>query len=184
MGVPSLKEWDDFYVILGSSAAGLTGLTFVVIALAADARRISPAGLAAYVAPTIVHFGCVLAVAVFLCVPHQTTKWLSYGFVAGGSAGIIYVGTIAVGMRRIARQYQPVLEDWLWHVTGPALLYAAVLVLGLLMRESPEDSLYGIAAVATALLFIGIHNAWDVAISISTQKQTEGAVDPHAGKAP
>jgi hypothetical protein len=41
-----LAEWDSFYVITGSSAGGLTGLTFVVIALAADARRVNPRGLA------------------------------------------------------------------------------------------------------------------------------------------
>ena len=32
-----LEAWANFYVIVGSSAGGLTGLTFVVIALVADA---------------------------------------------------------------------------------------------------------------------------------------------------
>jgi hypothetical protein len=51
-----LAEWDNFYVIAGSSAGGLTGLTFVVIALASDAKRINMRGLRVYVTPTIVHF--------------------------------------------------------------------------------------------------------------------------------
>ena len=34
-----LADWANFYVITGSAAAGLTGLTFVVIALASDAQR-------------------------------------------------------------------------------------------------------------------------------------------------
>ncbi len=59
-----LSAWGNFYVIIGSSAAALTGLTFVVIALAADARRLTPRGLRAFVTPTIVHFGTVLALAV------------------------------------------------------------------------------------------------------------------------
>jgi len=37
-------ERDNFYVITGSSAAGLTGLTFVVIALSADAKRANMRG--------------------------------------------------------------------------------------------------------------------------------------------
>ena len=37
MATSLLAEWDNFYVIAGSSAGGLTGLTFVVIALASDA---------------------------------------------------------------------------------------------------------------------------------------------------
>jgi len=34
--MPSIKEWESFYVIVGSSAAALTGLQFVVMALVAD----------------------------------------------------------------------------------------------------------------------------------------------------
>ena len=38
--LPPLTEWESFYVILGSSAAALTGLMFVVIALGSEARAI------------------------------------------------------------------------------------------------------------------------------------------------
>lgn len=34
----SLKAWESFYVIVGSSAGALTGLQFVVIALIAEAQ--------------------------------------------------------------------------------------------------------------------------------------------------
>ena len=36
--LPPLTEWETFYVIIGSSAAALTGLQFVVIALGAEAK--------------------------------------------------------------------------------------------------------------------------------------------------
>lgn len=39
MTAPLVADWENFYVITGSSAAGLTGLTFVVIALAAHVYR-------------------------------------------------------------------------------------------------------------------------------------------------
>ena len=41
-----LHEWESFYVIIGTSAAALTGLMFVVIAVVADAgpRAASPLG--------------------------------------------------------------------------------------------------------------------------------------------
>ena len=42
-----LTGWENFYVIVGSSAGGLTGLTFVVIALVRDAQRVRPSGCAA-----------------------------------------------------------------------------------------------------------------------------------------
>ena len=70
-GAP-LAGWDNFYVIVGSTAGGLTGLTFVVIALIRDsAQGVRPTGLGAFVTPTIVHFCGVLALAAFMSMPHQ-----------------------------------------------------------------------------------------------------------------
>ena len=59
--LPPLHEWETFYVILGSSAAALTGLMFVVIALRADSRAANDGGaLRALATPTVVHFCAVL----------------------------------------------------------------------------------------------------------------------------
>ena len=38
-----LAAWESFYVIVGSSAAALTGLQFVVITLAADTKSLGGA---------------------------------------------------------------------------------------------------------------------------------------------
>src|SRR5512136_3508402 len=97
-----LADWGNFYVITGSAAAGLTGLTFVVIALASDAKRASEAGLRAYVTPTIVHFGAVLAASAFVTVPGQGAVSLSVGFGILGAAGLSYVGVVAHQMRRVS----------------------------------------------------------------------------------
>src|ERR1700683_1321801 len=88
MALAPLADWDNFYVITGSSAGGLTGLTFVVIALAAEARRVDAAGLNTFITPTIVHFGTVLALAAFLCVPRQTTLSAAIGVGLAGLAGL------------------------------------------------------------------------------------------------
>ena len=59
MALAQLADWANFYVITGSAAAGLTGLTFVVIALASEAGRVNAVGLNTFITPTIVHFGTV-----------------------------------------------------------------------------------------------------------------------------
>jgi hypothetical protein len=67
MDAPILAGWENFYVIVGTSAGGLTGLTFVVIVLVRETMHgARPAGVGAFVTPTIVHFGGVLALAAFL----------------------------------------------------------------------------------------------------------------------
>jgi hypothetical protein len=165
-----LADWTNFYVITGSAAAGLTGLTFVVIALAADTRSVSLVGLRAFVSPTIVHFCAVLALSAFLSMPHLTAMGLSIGFGVAGIAGVSYVGVIAARMKLAARKYIPVLEDWLGNAILPALAYGAVLVMAFTVLEHPQASLYGVAVVLLLLLFIGIHNAWDVAVWNTTKK--------------
>jgi hypothetical protein len=116
------EGWDNFYVILGSAAAALLGLTFVVIALMGD-RRAHPSGMAGYITPTVVHFGTVLGLSCFVSVPHQNVIGLSIGCGSTALGLLIYTGAIASNLRRFSPTYAPVLEDWIWHVILPAVVY-------------------------------------------------------------
>jgi len=164
MELSPLSGWDNFYVIAGSAAAGLTGLTFVVITLSAGARRVNALGLHTFVTPTIVHFGAVLAVAAYLSMPRHGIPSLSFGLGAAGIAGLVYAGAIGGGMRRLGSDYSPVAEDWIWNVILPAIVYGALLVEALLIWRWPRQSMYGVAAAVVLLMIIGIHNAWDIAV--------------------
>jgi len=76
-------------------------------------------------------------------------------------------------MRHSLRRYIPVHEDWIWHATLPTVAYGALLGVAFLIWRSPDESLYGVASISMLLLFIGIHNAWDVAVSLSLRKQQD-----------
>lgn len=172
MDAAPLTGWDNFYVILGSSAGGLTGLTFVVIALVRESRQgVQPTGVGTFVTPTIVHFCGVLALAAFMSMPHQSGTMLSVGLALGGLAGVAYGCLIGINMYRIgigASRYVPVREDWIWNVIVPTLVYAALVVMAALIWERlTHEALYGVAVLALALLFIGIRNAWDLAVWMS-----------------
>jgi hypothetical protein len=175
MDSPILAGWENFYVIMGSSAGGLTGLTFVVIVLVRETMHSArPAGLGAFVTPTIVHFGGVLALSAFLSMPHQHLIGLSAGFAVGGIAGLIYGGFIAGNMRRTGgEKYVPVLEDWLWNVILPTLVYGSLAVMAVIIWRWPEQAMYGVAILSLAMLFIGIRNAWDIAVWMTTHGPRE-----------
>jgi hypothetical protein len=69
-----LAPWQNFYVIIGSAAATLTGLLFVVITLSAGVRvRVSSPGgtIRAFSTPNVVHFCAALLVAAILSAPWQ-----------------------------------------------------------------------------------------------------------------
>jgi hypothetical protein len=174
MALAPLGDWGNFYVITGSSAGGLIGLTFVVIALAAEARRVDPVGLHTFVTPTIAHFGSVLGLAAFLSAPHQTFLSAGIGLGTGGVAGLIYVGWVTANFHGNLGKYEPVWEDWIWYVILPAVAYSALLAMGLLIRLRPDGALGGVAAASLLLLLIGIHNAWDIAVWMTLRKQDEG----------
>ena len=142
-----LTGWENFYVIVGSSAGGLTGITFVVIALIRDVQRVRPTGLRAFLTPIIVHIA--------------------------GLSGLIYGGVIAANMSRQGSVYVPVHEDWIWNVALPAVVYGALLVMGFLIWRRPLQALYGVGAASLVLLFIGIRNAWDLAVWMTVHQQRE-----------
>ena len=175
MDAPLLAGWENFYVITGSCAGGLTGITFVIITLIRDVQRLGPThtGLRAFVTPTIVHFSGVLALAAYLSMPHQGVMSLSVGFAAAGLGGLIYGGVIAANLRRPGSVYIPVHEDWIWNVALPAVVYGALLVMGFLIWRRPLQALYGVGAASLVLLFIGIRNAWDLAVWMTVHQQRE-----------
>lgn len=172
-----LAGWENFYVIAGSSAAGLTGLTFIVITLAAEAHRVNAKGLRTFITPTIVHFAAVLGAAAFLSMPRQGVLSLSVGCGIAGALGLIYIGLIAVDIRRIGSVYVPVREDWIWNVILPAVAYGSLLAVALLIWCSPAPSMYALAAALVLLMLVGIHNAWDIAVWNSLRRQDDGPKD-------
>jgi hypothetical protein len=67
----ALNGWENFYVIVGSSAGALIGLQFVVLALIANlpiTRGAAQAG-DAFSTPSVVHFGVVLLLSAVASAP-------------------------------------------------------------------------------------------------------------------
>jgi hypothetical protein len=169
--LPPLAEWETFYVIVGSSAAALTGLMFVVITLNAEARTEGgPAALRAFATPTIVHFCAVLLIAALLSTPRHTIGSLRACLLACAVGGLVYAIWVIIQARR-QQGYVPELSDWVWHAALPVVAYASLVVAGILLGQAPAAALYVVAAAALLLLYIGIHNAWDGAVWMTTKRQ-------------
>src|SRR6185503_997197 len=128
----SLKAWESFYVIVGSSAGALTGLQFVVLTLIAESGAIRGRreSISAFGSPNVVHFCAALLVSAVLSAPW--TRMHHVGWAVGwcGAAGVVYC---AIVLRRAMRQtgYQPVFEDWMWHTFLPTAAYATLLAAGI-----------------------------------------------------
>jgi hypothetical protein len=179
--------WESFYVIIGSSAAALTGLQFVVIALVAESdRRGGVNEIAAFGTPTVVHFCSALLLSAILTAPWPSSASASHAVTIAGLAGLFYT---AVVIRRARAQtgYKPVFEDWLWHTVLPAAAYTAILLGGLTLADENGPVPFFVGGAALLLVFIGIHNAWDtvtwIALDALTSKPAPPAT-PAAAAAP
>jgi hypothetical protein len=157
-----MNGWENFYVIVGSSAGALIGLQFVVMTLIAG----RPAGRAdaqagdAFSTPSVVHFGVVLLLSAVNSAPWEGVGAvvLLWGLV--GFGGVVYAVIVA---RRLRAQtaYRPVFEDWLFHILFPSAAYAMLAEAAFAAHPSARTALFLVGASALLLLFVGIHNAWD-----------------------
>ena len=181
----ALREWEAFYVIVGSSAGALTGLQFVVLTLISEAGVIrgSSETLAAFGSPNVVHFCAALLVSALFSTPWHGLGGPSVAVGICGIMGLVY--SIAV-LRRAMRQkdYKPVLEDWVWHTALPFLAYAGLFLAGMLLGRDPVDTLFIVGGAALLLVFVGIHNAWDTVTYVMAQRARDRVPRSAAAPAP
>jgi hypothetical protein len=160
-----LAGWENFYVIIGSSAGALIGLQFVVMALVANLPRSAVQGDAgnAFATPNVVHFGTALLVSGLLTVPWHDLSTITVLLGILGLCGVAYSLIVARRMR-VQTLYRPVFEDWLCHAILPFIGYAMLASSAFEARGVyAYGSMFGVAAAVLLLLFVGIHNAWDAA---------------------
>jgi hypothetical protein len=172
-----LSTWSNFYVIIGSSAGTLTGLTFVSITLVAGRREgIQREGLNAFTTPIVVHFAAALLTSAFLSAPWRALGPVALVLGLVSLAGLAYSAMV---VRRIRGRfdYRAEWDDWLWYAVLPLSAYTVLLVSAILLPSHPMPALFVTAAGLILLLFIGIRNAWDivtyVALEILRQEHTE-----------
>lgn len=159
--------WENFYVILGSAAGALIGLQFVVMTLIAGlpiAENNAQDGKA-YSTPTVVHFAVVLLLSAVVSAPWSGTGTVAALLGLVGLSGLAYIVSVARHLRHqaaISNTYTPVLEDWTCHVLLPGAAYALLVTATFVARFHSRPSLFMVAGAALLLLFIGVHNAWDL----------------------
>ena len=165
-GAMPISGWDNFYVIVGSSGAALIGLQFVVMALIADRHvKGSVQTVNAFGTPVVVHLAATVLIAAVMSAPWPTHSAVSVALALCGIAGLLYE-TITIVRMRGQTEYQPVLDDWVWHVILPTAAYAVLTLSALLLRVSTGWLLFLVAGSALSLLFISIRNAWDTVVYI------------------
>ncbi len=168
--LPAFAGWSNFYTITGSSAAALTGLMFVVVTLIVDRSRSTDAaheGTSIFSTPTVVHFCAAFLISGLMAVPWQALLFARITLGFAGASGLAYVLHVIYRTFRLT-SYRPVLEDWIWFATLPLVAYVVALTSAIGLRAPAAP--FGLAGATLLLIFIGIHNSWDIVTYLALEQ--------------
>ena len=165
-----IEGWHEFYVLVGTSAAALTGLMFVVISISPETIAERPkAGVRAFVTPTMVFFTTALAISALMLVPHLAPSALALLLALASVAAIAYL--LWVRGQHHWREGKLDAEDWVFFIGLPFLSYVLLLAAAIAIWRGRALGAPMLAFVTVLLLVVGIHNAWDLVIWLSQQRR-------------
>lgn len=180
-----LTAWSNYFVMTGTSAATLTGLTFVVISLIMGRERTEGAqeGIATFTTPTVMHFAAALFISGVLIAPWRSLVYAAAVVALIGVYGVAYILRVMQRTRRLTI-YTADLEDWMWYSILPLAAYGVISAGAIGLPTVPGQTLFVIAGGVILLIFIGIRNAWDVVTYIAimrpvTPREPPSGEEPH-----
>ena len=167
------EPWANFYILLGSAGGALIGLLFIVITLTSGTDRDQALrGASRYMTPTLVQFTAVLLVSAIASAPIQAP--LQRGALLALSL-VLLAWTLVNLWRMLARPMggQPThwTDPW-FYAAAPAAAYLALAV------AATFGSALAVGALATAILILGVRNAWDLITWIAPGRQGGPATPP------
>jgi len=158
----ALSAWSNFYVMIGSSAAALTGLMFVVITLVTRMERADThAGISTFSTPTVLHFATALLISAVFLAPWRSLVHAAVVVALIGLYGVAHILRAMIQTRRLTF-YTADLEDWIWYTVLPLVSYASISAGAIALAAGRVEALFILAGGVVLLVFIGIRNAWDI----------------------
>jgi hypothetical protein len=167
--------WENFYIIVGSTAGALIGVMFVVATLSAglDASRLTR-GAQIYITPVVFNFTVVVIVSALSGVPDLRRD--AVGAILGlcAALGSAYSAMTMLRVLRVKVQDAPHWSDkWCYGIL-PFMAYLGLIAAACAVWLAPMSAAKAIGSDVVVLLLIGIRNAWDLATFLVSL-----ARDPH-----
>jgi hypothetical protein len=173
------EGWGEYFFMIGSSAAALIGLMFVVVTLTAGRDRDEvERGKHLYTSPIVWHLAVVLTLSGAAIAP--TVPARIYGLATAGLAllGIGMGVRSAAGIARRPGAPNAAGFDMFWYGLAPAIVYVGMAVAALgVLRGAPWAST-AVAGDLMALLLVSIHAEWDLVTYLAPGATPGGGSPP------
>jgi hypothetical protein len=174
------EGWTDYFVLLGTAAAGLIGLLFVVVTLTTGlerSRALRAGGV--YMTPIAIHFGVVLSISAITLVPRLTAVEAAALLALFAALGFSGATRTCFGIVDFHKGGSPPHWSDFWgYGAAPA---AGDLLLGIAaygVWRGDGWALYLLAAVLLVILLVSIRNAWDLLTWMAPGQATGQSAGP------
>jgi hypothetical protein len=163
--VDALKEWHDFYVLVGTAGATLLALLFVAASLGAgfltDERQ---SATDTFMSPVVVHFTTVFFLSAAALCPWHQARFFAALIGVTALVGAILSTTITV--RVVRTNMTNYLEDYLAYGLLPGFGYLALLAAAVSIYLQEDFGLDTLAGALLLLAIVNIRNAWDLTLTM------------------
>lgn len=157
------EAWKDYFLLVGSAAAALIGLLFVVVTLTAG-RELGAIerGQKLYMTPIVFSLATILLLSGVAMAPVASPPLFAAANAIMGLIGLVAQCRITMGLKKVAPN-ATVGFDVVWYGIVPAVAYAAQLIAAVLLCLRPEEwTLAAVGGMVMVQLLIAIHNEWDL----------------------
>ena len=162
------EHWGEFYLLVGSAAAVLIGLIFVVISLMQDRSRSSViSGSKLYMGPIVLGVSFVLVLSAAALMPGMTPRGFAAITALVALWGLTRAIMSVVGIRRLKDEVH--WTDLWYYGVLPSLIYLALGAVAVAFWWGCPWAEPGVAAVITLSLLLAIRNEWDLITWIAPQ---------------
>jgi hypothetical protein len=166
----ALKDWHDFYLLVGTAGATLLALLFVAVSLGAGyLTEERQSATRTFMSPVVVHFSSVFFVAAIALFPTHGAKLFAtlVGATAVIGAGISSYITVQV----VRTDLTNLMEDYFAYGVLPGFGYVALLAAAVSIYLQMDFGLNALAGALLLLTLVNIRNAWDLTLAMARRRR-------------
>ncbi len=166
----ALKEWHDFYLLVGTAGATLLALLFVAVSLGTgyltDERQ---SATRTFMSPVVIHFTSVFFVSAVALFPSHHAKFFAASI--GATALIGATVSTYITIQVVRTDMTNYVEDYLAYGVLPGLGYLALLAAALSIYLEKAFGLDALAGALLLLAVVNIRNAWDLTLTMVRRRR-------------
>jgi hypothetical protein len=163
MATAMFEGWENYYLMIGSSAGALIGLMFVVVTLTAGRDRAEvERGKHLYTSPIVWHLAVILTLSGAAAVPGISAPVFAVATVCLAIIGLGWGIRSAAGIWRRPGAPDSAGFDTFWYGIAPSLVYVGLGIAGVGLLEQQAWGANAVAGALMSLLLVSIHAEWDL----------------------